>query len=100
MADVYYIAGVQEEALRYYKSPEAYRNSIENKIKANMWIEKRYMEQILRNIDFVKYSDRTLIILRIQNEGEAIKFDGKYYERNGSHLSEVKDEKMLWKRFI
>ena len=96
----YYIAGVQEESLRYYKSPEAYRNSIENKIKANTWIEKRYTEQILRNIDFVKYSDRTLIILRIQNEGEAIKFDGKYYERQGTHTKEVTSEAQLWKRFF
>lgn len=96
----YFIAGVQEEALRYYKSPESYRNSIENKIKANTWIEKRYTEQILRNIDFVKYSDRTLIILRIQNEGEAIKFDGKYYERQGTHTKEVTSEAQLWKRFF
>ena len=96
----YYIAGVQEETLRYYNSPEAYRNTIENKIKSNTWIEKRYTEQILRNIDFVKYSDRTLIVLRIHNEGEAIKFDGKYYERQGTHTREVTSEAQLWKRFF
>lgn len=96
----FFIAGVQEEALRYYKSPESYRNYIENKIRTNPWIEKRYSEQILRNIDFVKYSDRTLIVLRIQNEGEAIKFEGKYYERQGTHTIEVASEAQLWKRFF
>lgn len=96
----YFICGVQEESLRYYKSAEAYRAAIENKIENNTWIEERYTKQILRNIDFVKYSDRTLVIFRIVNEGEAIKFEGKYYERHGTKTQEVTSEAQLWKRFF
>lgn len=96
----YFIGGVQEEMLRYYKSAEAYRNVIENKIKNNNWIEERYTKQILRNIDFIKYADRTLIIFRIENEGVAIKFDGRYYERQGTNTCEVSDEAQMWKRFF
>lgn len=96
----FYICGVQEESKKYYKSSEAYRNFIENKIKNNKWIDDSYSKQILRNIDFVKYQDRTIIILKIENEGRAIKFDGKYYERLGTNTVEVKDEAQLWKRFF
>ena len=49
---------------------------------------------------FVKYNDRTIVILKIVNEGEAVKFDGKYYERQGTRTVEVENEAQMWKRFF
>lgn len=95
----FHIGGVQEEAKKY-KNIEAYRNFIEDKIKRNPYIEERYTKQILRNIDFVKYFDRAIIIMRLENEGEAIKFDGRYYERQGTNTEIVEKEAHLWKRFF
>lgn len=95
----FHIGGVQEEAKKY-KNIEAYRNYIEDKIKRNPYIEERYTKQILRNIDFVKYFDRAIIIMRLENEGEAIKFDGRYYERQGTNTVIVEKEAHLWKRFF
>ena len=95
----FHIGGVQEEAKKY-KNIEAYRNFIEDKIKRNPYIEERYTKQILRNIDFVKYFDRSIIIMRLENEGEAIKFDGRYYERQGTNTEIVEKEAHLWKRFF
>ena len=96
----FFIAGVQEEAMRYYKTPELYRNNLESKIRNTVYIEQKYKEQILRNVDFVKYNDRTIVILKIVNEGEAVKFDGKYYERQGTRTVEVENEAQMWKRFF
>lgn len=95
----FYIGGVQEEAKKY-KNIEAYRNFVEDKIKRNTYMEERYTKQILRNIDFVKYYDRTIIVMRLENEGEAIKFNGNYYERQGTNTEVVKNEALLWKRFF
>lgn len=95
----FHIGGVQEEAKKY-KNIEAYRNFIEDKIRRNTYIEERYTKQILRNIDFVKYYDRAIIVMRLENEGEAIKFDGRYYERQGTNTEIVEKEALLWKRFF
>lgn len=95
----FYIGGVQEEAKKY-KNIEAYRNFIEDKIKRNTYMEERYTKQILRHIDFVKYYDRTIIVIRLENEGEAIKFDGNYFERQGTNTEIVKNEALLWRRFF
>ena len=45
-------------------------------------------------------NDRTIVILKIVNEGEAVKFDGKYYERQGTRTVEVENEAQMWKRFF
>lgn len=95
-----FIAGVQEEAMRYYKTPELYRNNLESKIRNTDCIDQKSKDQILRNIDFVKYNDRTIVILKIVNEEEAVKFDGKYYERQGTRTVEVENEAQIWKRFF
>lgn len=95
----FHIGGVQEE-VKKYKNIEAYRNFIEDKIRRNTYIEERYTKQILRNIDFVKYYDRAIIVMRLENEGEAIKFDGRYYERQGTNTEIVEKEALLWKRFF
>lgn len=95
----FYICGIQKEANKY-GNIEAYRNFIEDKIKRNTYMEERYTKQILRHIDFVKYQDRAVIIMRLENEGEAIKFDGNYYERQGTKTEIVKNEALLWRRFF
>lgn len=73
---------------------------MESKIRNTVCIEQKYKEQILRNIDFVKYNDRTIVILKIENEGEAVKFGGKYFERQGTRTVEVESEAQMWKRFF
>lgn len=97
----FYITGVQGEADKY-KSHDEYRTKIENKIKHSKITPSKYIDQILRNIDYFKYYDKPILILRIQNEGDAVKYGDKYYERHGTSTVEVSSdkEKELWKRIL
>ena len=95
----FYITGVQDEALQY-KSHDLYAKHIKDKINAMTEIDASFKSMITRHMEYLSFYEKTVLIFRVNNEGSPVKFDGKYYERNGSHLSEIKDEKMLWKRFV
>ena len=97
----FYITGIQAEADKY-KTHDEYRTKIENKIKHSKITPSKYIDQILRNMDYFKYYDRSILIFRIQNEGDAVKYGDCYYERQGTSTIPIPSDKErdLWKRII
>lgn len=97
----FYITGVQSEADKY-KTHDEYRTSIENKIRHSKIAPSKYIDQILRNIDYFTYHDKSILILKIENEGEPVKFGDSYYERHGTSTIPIPQDKEvgLWKRII
>lgn len=95
------ITGVQEEAKKY-KNHEEYKNFIENKIKHSDITPSKYKDQILRNISYFNYHEKTILILKIQTEGEPVKFGENFYERQGTSTIQIPREKEvdLWKRML
>lgn len=95
------ITGVQSE-VKFYKSDEEYRTKIENKIKQSKISPSKYIDQILRNIDYFNYYDKSILILKIQTEGEPIKYGESYYERQGTSTVQIPRDKEvnLWKRML
>lgn len=97
----FYITGVQGEAEKH-KSHDEYRTKIENKIKHSKITPSKYIDQILRNIDYFKYHNKHILILKIQNEGDAVKYGDSYYERHGTSTVPISPdkEKELWGRIL
>jgi hypothetical protein len=97
----FYVTGVDGE-IKNYPNSEAYRRNIENKIKNVNITPSTYKDQILRNIDFFKYYDKSLMILKVESMDEPARFENKYYERHATNTVEVESdkEKEIWKRFL
>lgn len=95
----FYITGVQEEALKY-KTHDLYTKFVKDKINSITEVDATFRSLITRNMDYIRFYDKSILILRAYNEGSPVKFDNKFYERNGSHNQEITDEKLIWKRFV
>lgn len=97
----FYVTGVQGEAAKY-RSDDEYRTFIENKIRQSNISPSKYKDQLLRNIDYFNYYDKSILILKIQSEGEPVKFEDKYFERQGTSTIEIPSDKEinLWKRML
>lgn len=95
----FYVTGVQDEAKKY-KSHDLYTKYIKDQIKAVTEVDESFRSLITRNMDYIRFYDRSILIFRVYNEGQPVKYDNKYFERNGSHNTEVTDEKLIWKRYI
>lgn len=95
----FFVTGVQDEASKY-KSHDLYTKYVKDQINAVTEVDSSFRSMITRNMDYIRFYDRTILIFRVYNEGQPVKYDNKFYERNGSHNSEVTDEKLIWKRFI
>lgn len=97
----FFITGVQEE-VKKYKSHEEYRLLIENKIRNSKITPSKYIDQILRNIDYFNYYEKSILILKIQTNGEPAKFGDNYYERQGTSTVQIPRDKEieLWKRML
>lgn len=95
----FHITGVQDEAKKY-KSHDQYTKFIKDKICEMTEIDASFKSMITRHMEYISFYDKMVLIFRAVNEGSPVKYDGKFYERNGSHVSEVTDEKLIWKRFV
>lgn len=97
----FFITGVNKEVAKY-KTDEVYKNLIENSIRNSEISPSTYKDQLLRNIDYFNYYDKSILILKIQAEKEPCKFGQKYYERLGTQTTEIPEDKVinLWRRFI
>lgn len=60
----FYVTGVDGE-LRKYSNNEDYRRHLETQIKNSNITPSSYKDQILRNMDFFKYYDKSMIIFKI-----------------------------------
>lgn len=95
----FFVTGVQDEASKY-KSHDLYTKYVKDQINAVTEVDALFRSMITRNMDYIRFYERTILIFRVYNEGQPVKYDNKFYERNGSHNSEVTDEKLIWKRFL
>lgn len=97
----FFVTGVNSEAKKYHGDIDKYFTKIAQLV-AQEPLSDRDKDNILRNILNVNYFDKTVIILRIESGDTPSVYDGKYYVRHGSNLSEVKPENFsaLFLRFV
>ncbi len=95
------ITGIDHEAAVMPKKLDSYFLTVTQKLAAApmaSWAKG----QIARDIRLMKYFDRSLLIFRVEAGGEPCDFQGKYFERHGSSLSEVLQPQhaALFRRFF
>ena len=97
----FYITGVQEE-VKKYQSDDKYREFIENKIRRSPITPTKYVDEILRNVDYFEYYNKTIYVFKISSLGEPSKFDNKLWERRGTSTEKVESDKEfeVYKRFF
>ncbi|HDZ8912289.1 TPA: DUF262 domain-containing protein [Aeromonas hydrophila] len=76
----FYVAGVGNEACKFYKNIDAYQQFIQQMIDAAP-ISDEVKRAIQRNVVFIKYYDKDVILLKITRGKTPLKFDGKIYVR-------------------
>jgi len=84
----FYITGVESEANKYHKDIDKYFTKIVQLIETQP-ISDRDKDYISRNITTVKYFDKDIIIFKIQSDVKPSVYDGKYFVRHGSNVSEI-----------
>jgi predicted HTH transcriptional regulator len=97
----FFVTGVNAEAKKYHGDIDKYFTKITQLVTQEP-LSDRDKDNISRNILTVSYFDKTVIILRIESGNTPSVYDGKYYVRHGSNISEVKPENFsgLFARFI
>lgn len=95
------ITGVEHEAAFLPKGLDAYYQGLAQRLGAapmSQWAK----DQIGRDARLMKYFDKSLVVLRVEAGKEPCAFNGKYYERHGSNVEEVKVEQhaALFGRFL
>ena len=95
------ITGIEHEAALLPKKLDSYFLNITQKLGAanmSLWAKN----QIARDIRLVNYFDRSLVIFKVEAGNEPCAFDGKYFERHGSNVSEVPQAQYtaLFRRFL
>ena len=98
----FYVTGVDEESKKHCKSLDEYKTQLEQHIKYADIQPEYYKTQVLKNIDLFKYYDKSVIILKIESKNDPVKFDGKFYHRQGSNVEEVdpSQERQVWELFL
>lgn len=94
------ITGANGDASNYKKLSDEYFTKIVNLIKTQP-ITERDKDNLLRNISLIKYFEKEVILLKIESDSKPSIYNGKYFVRHGSNLSEVPAENFadLFKRF-
>lgn len=98
----FFVTGVDEECKMHCKSIDEYRTKLEQAIKSADIQPEYYKTQILKNIDGFTYMDKSVIILRVQADKDPVKFEGKFYHRQGTSTEVVRDseERHIWELFL
>lgn len=96
----FYINGINDEALKHHTDIDTYFAKLTHLIK-NEPISERDKDNISRNIISVKYFDKTVIILKLESGSQPSIYEGKYYVRHGTNVTEIAPENFgdLFKRF-
>lgn len=98
----FYVTGVDEESKRHCKNLDEYRTKLEQFIKSSDLNPESYKTQILKNIDLFSYYQKSIIILKIEAGNDPLKFNGKFYHRQGTSVEEVPSgqERGIWEIFL
>lgn len=96
----FYITGVESEANKYHEGIDKYFTKIVQLIKSQP-ISDRDKDYISRNISTVKYFEKDVIVLKVESDDKPSVYDGKYFVRHGSNVSEIQPENFgeLFSRF-
>lgn len=96
----FFVVGVDEEAKIHHGDTDKYFTKLTQLIKTQP-ISERDKDFILRNIQTVKYYDKTVIVLKIESGETPSVYDKKYFVRHGSNVSEVEPQNFasLFERF-
>lgn len=96
----FFVTGIDAEAENYHDDVDKYFTKLVQLIEQEP-LSDRDKDNISRNITTVKYFDKTVIILKIQSGDKPSVYDGKYFVRHGSNISEVEPENFsdLFSRF-
>ncbi|MCY6482807.1 DUF262 domain-containing protein [Clostridium aestuarii] len=96
----FFITGVNHDIDILETDDDKYFQKVIQKIDAQP-IEKKYKSQITNNIKFLDYGGKRVIIMKLEEQGEAVIYDNKYYERKGANVAEVKMNEVinLFKKF-
>jgi hypothetical protein len=85
------ITGVSHEVPSLAKTADDFYKSIINKIKSQP-ISDEAKDIISKNIRTISYYDKDVFVFKIEAGKNPLIYDGKYYVRHGSTISEVKPE--------
>jgi hypothetical protein len=81
----FYITGMQDEAKKASKDDDSYYRMIRQKIESQP-IPEEVKSEILRNMRFVSYYGKQVLVLKIQSGKRPYLFDEEhYFERHGSN---------------
>lgn len=96
----FFVTGINSEAEKYHGDIDKYFTKIKQLVDKEP-LSERDKDNISRNIFNVKYFDKTVIILKIESGNVPSVYNGKYYVRYASNISEVKPENFseLFSRF-
>lgn len=87
----FHITGINGEAVKFHGSVDKYFTKIIQLIKTQP-ISERNKDNLCRNINAIRYFEKDIIILKIESDSIPSIYDGKYYVRHGSNISEVTPE--------
>ncbi len=95
------ITGIEHEAAALPKKLDSYFVGITQRLAAtqmSIWAR----DQVARDMRLISYFGRSLVIFRVEAGHEPCDFQGKYYERHGSNVSEVPQPgyAALFRRFL
>ena len=76
----FYVTGVGAEAKRHYKNLDTYQQNLHQLIEAEPIIDQ-VKRTLQRNIVFIRYYDKDIVLLKITREKNPVKYDGKFYVR-------------------
>ena len=95
------VIGIDHEAANLPKKLDGYYQQLMQRLAASPMSEWA-KAQVAREARLMQYFDRHLVILKIEGGNEPCSYDGKYYERHGPNIAEVKQSQyfQLFKRFL
>lgn len=96
----YYITGINYDIDIYGKGEDKYFQYITNKINT-IKFSQEYKDYILRNVKFLKYGDKMVMIFKVEGLNSPGLFEDNYYQRAGSNVVEILPSEFigLMKRF-
>ncbi|HCA17315.1 MAG TPA: hypothetical protein DEO64_09320 [Alcaligenes faecalis] len=76
----FYVTGIGAEAKKFHKDLDAYQQKLHQLIESEP-INEEIKRLIQRNVVFIKYYDKDVILMKITRGKTPIKYDGKIYVR-------------------
>lgn len=76
----FYVTGVGAEAIKHHKNLDAYQLKLKQLIEIEP-ISDEVKRMILRNIVFIKYYDKDVVLMKITRGKQPVRYDGKIYIR-------------------